>query len=155
MAVVPNLKERDELVIKGANPFEDDRGRIDNYDLPESVNLIGLISSKKGTIRANHFHPVQEQKCILISGKYVSVYKDLLFPDSPVKHQLIQAGDLSIMPPMVAHTMIFLEDSVFVNLVNGNRDHDKFGEHTIKHELVPPEKIQEYLAKYEGAGQNN
>ncbi len=148
MKEIPNFKERDELLIKGANPFVDTRGKIDNYELPESINLIATITSKKGTVRANHFHPIQEQKCLLISGKYISVYKDLLVPDTDVKHQLVLAGDLSIMPPMTAHTMIFLEDSVFVNLVNGNRDHKKFGEHTIKYELVKPEEVKEYISRY-------
>ena len=148
MVEVPGLKEREETLIKGANSFEDERGKIDNYELPESVNLIATITSKKGTVRANHFHPIQEQKCLLISGKYISIYKDILVPNSTVKHQLVQSGDLSIMPPMMAHTMIFLEDSVFVNLVNGNRDHEKFGEHTIKYELVKPEEIEGYISKY-------
>src|SRR3989344_4554687 len=148
MIRIPNFKERDELIVKGGNPFVDSRGKIDNYELPESVNLIATITSKKGTVRANHFHPIQEQKCLLISGKYISVYKDLLVPDGNVKHQLILTGDLSIMPPMMAHTMIFLEDSIFINLVNGNRDHDKFGEHTIKYELVKPEEVEKYISKY-------
>ena len=149
MEIVPGLKERVETIIKGANPFEDERGKIDNYELPESVNLIATITSKKGALRANHYHPVQEQKCLLISGKYISIYKDLLIPNSQIRTQIIEAGDLSIMPPMVAHTMIFIEDSVFLNLVNGNRDHDKFGEHTIRYELVKPEEVEEYIKKYD------
>lgn len=148
MEEIPNFKERGETVIRGKNSFEDERGKIDNYELPESVNLVATITSKKGTLRANHFHPIQEQKCLLVSGSYISVYKDLLVHNSPIKHQIIKAGDLSIMPPMVAHAMIFLEDSVLVNLVNGNRDHDKFGEHTIKYELVKQEEVEEYISKY-------
>jgi quercetin dioxygenase-like cupin family protein len=135
-----------ERVEKAVNPYIDERGRIDNYELPESVNLIATITSKKGSMRANHFHPEQEQKCILISGSYISVYKVL--PDGPIEHQLISAGDLSIMPPRVAHTMIFLEDSVFLNLVKGNRDSDKFEEHTKKYDLVNNEEIEKYTKLY-------
>lgn len=140
-----NVKENVETIVKGQNPFEDARGKIINYELTEPINLIGLITSKKGTLRANHYHPEQEQKCLLISGKYISVFKDLSIENSSIRHQLIEAGDLSIMPPNVAHTMIFLEDSVFINLVNGNRDHDKFGKHTIKYELVKANEIENYL----------
>ena len=55
-----------QRVVKGSKPFEDTRGKIANYELPESINWIGLISSKKETIRANHYHPIQEQKTLLI-----------------------------------------------------------------------------------------
>lgn len=147
--LIPNLKERHEIVFKGADPYEDIRGVIENYQLPEAINLVATITSKKGTIRSNHYHPVQEQKVLLISGKYISIYKDLLYQNSPIKHHLISAGDLVITPPMVVHTMIFLEDSVFINLVNGNRDHNKFGEHTIPFVLVKQEEKEDYIKKYD------
>ena len=66
-----------EHVRKGEKEFIDKRGKISNHELPESVNLIGLIDSKKGTIRANHYHPIQEQKCLVTKGQFISVYKDL------------------------------------------------------------------------------
>lgn len=139
--------EKKEIVVKGAKNFEDERGKISNYELPEKVNWIGLITSKKGVIRANHYHPEQEQKVILISGKYESVYKDLAKPDSPIKHHTIYEGDLVITPPNVAHTMIFLEDSIIVNLVNGDREHEKFGQHTIPFELVRKEEVERYTSE--------
>ena len=53
-----------EHVRDGDNEFIDSRGKISNHELTEPINLIGLIDSKKGTIRANHYHPQQEQKCL-------------------------------------------------------------------------------------------
>ena len=50
-----------EYVKKGEDEFIDSRGKISNHELTEPINLIGLIHSKKGTIRANHYHPQQEQ----------------------------------------------------------------------------------------------
>ena len=32
----------------GKNNYTDSRGYITNYELPEPINLIGLITSKKG-----------------------------------------------------------------------------------------------------------
>ena len=57
-----------ELVQKGQKEFIDDRGKISNFELTEPINLIGYIESKAGTVRANHYHPIQEQKCLLIKG---------------------------------------------------------------------------------------
>lgn len=146
------IKERGEYILKGARPFVNESGKIENYDLPQPINLLATITSKKGSIRANHYHPIQQQMCLVILGSYISVYKDLQNPNAPIKHQLVKAGDLSCMPPMVAHTMIFLEDTIFLNLVGGERDSDKFNKeamsHTIKYPLVSPEEAQKYLDLY-------
>ena len=53
-----------EYVRDGTDEYIDSRGKI-NFELTEPINMVGLITSKKGTIRANHFHPQQEQKCLL------------------------------------------------------------------------------------------
>jgi len=145
---MPEIKQRREFIVKSKDPFKDQRGIIDNYELIFPVNMANIITSKKGSIRANHYHPEQLQQCLLVSGKYISVFKDLADSDAPVQSQVIRAGDLAVMPPMVAHTMIFVEDSVFINLVPGNRDHDKFGEHTVPYMLVKPEEAQFYTDKH-------
>ena len=146
------MKEKKEILIKGSKVYKDERGNISNYELPEKINWIGLITSKSETMRANHYHPKQEQKVLLIKGKFISVFKDLSSDNLPIRHQLVQAGDLSVMPSNVAHAMIFLEDSIFVNLVNGDREHEKFGQHTIKYELVKSEEINYYISKYKKYG---
>jgi len=126
-----------EYIEEGGNEFIDNRGVIRNYELTEPINLIGYIESKKGSVRANHYHPIQEQKCLLISGKYISVVKDLANTNSVVETRIINKGDLAIIHPNVAHTMVFLEDSVFLNLVRGEREHENYGiTHTIKYEIV-------------------
>ena len=54
-----NLIKDLEFVKDGENLFVDERGVISNHELTEPINLIGMINSKKGTIRANHYHPQQ------------------------------------------------------------------------------------------------
>jgi nucleoside-diphosphate-sugar epimerase/SAM-dependent methyltransferase/quercetin dioxygenase-like cupin family protein len=129
----PNL----EYIIRGEKEFIDERGKISNYELTEPINLIGYIESKKGTVRANHYHPIQEQKCLLVKGKYVSVIKDLSIENSPLETRIINEGDIAVITPNVAHTMVFLEDSIFLNLVRGEREHENYGvTHTIPYILV-------------------
>lgn len=129
-----------ELIEIGKDNFIDNRGIISNFYIDDSINMIGYVESKRNTIRGNHYHPVQTQKCLLIKGKYISVTKDLLDPTSVIETRLINGGDLSTIPPNVAHTMVFLEDSVFLNLVNGEREHENYGmTHTLKYELVDKE----------------
>ncbi len=126
-----------EYVRNGDNEFVDKRGTISNHELTEPINLIGLIDSKKGTIRANHYHPQQEQKCLFTKGQIIEIFQDILNPNSPKITQVVNAGQLSIIKPNVAHTMIFTKDTTFLNLVRGEREHDNYGiTHTVKHTFV-------------------
>ena len=126
-----------EYIRNGDNLFVDDRGTISNHELTEPINLIGMIKSKKGTIRANHYHPQQEQKCLFTKGQIIEVFQDIVNPNSPKITQLVNEGQLSIIKPNVAHTMVFTKDTTFLNLVRGERDHENYGiTHTIKHVFV-------------------
>ena len=134
-----------EFIKKGENEFIDERGKISNHELPESINLIGYIESKKNTVRANHFHPIQEQKCILVKGQFISVYQDLLNKKSPKITHVVNEGDLIVTKPNVAHAMVFSKDSLFPNLVRGDREHKNYGvTHTIRHVLIN-EKEKKFL----------
>jgi nucleoside-diphosphate-sugar epimerase/SAM-dependent methyltransferase/dTDP-4-dehydrorhamnose 3,5-epimerase-like enzyme len=124
-------------IINGRNKFVDERGEISNYELTEPINLIGLIKSKKNSIRANHYHPQQEQKCIFITGKIIEVYQDNLNENSLKITKVIKGGDLSIIKPNVSHSMIFVEDTTLLNLVRGEREHANYGvTHTIRKNIV-------------------
>jgi nucleoside-diphosphate-sugar epimerase len=137
-----------ELVRDGDNLFVDSRGKISNHELTEPINLIGLIDSKKGTIRANHYHPQQEQKCLFTKGQIIEIFQDIINPNSPKITQVVNEGQLSIIKPNVAHTMVFTKDTTFLNLVRGERDHDNYGTtHTIRHVFVD-EKEKDLLLKY-------
>ena len=126
-----------EHIFKGQKEFIDSRGKISNYELPEPINLIGYIESKKGTIRANHYHPVQEQKCLLVKGQFISIYQDLLNDKSLKVTHVVNEGDLIVTKPNVAHAMVFTKDSIFLNLVRGEREHENYGiTHTLPIELI-------------------
>jgi len=144
-----NLIEDLEHIRDGENDFIDERGKISNHELTEPINLIGLIDSKKGTIRANHYHPQQEQKCLFTKGQIIEVFQDILNPNSPKITQVVNKGQLSIIKPNVAHTMIFTKDTTFLNLVRGEREHDNYGvTHTIKHVFVDEKERDLLFACY-------
>ncbi len=143
-----NLIKDLEYVKDGENEYVDSRGKISNHELTEPINMIGLIHSKKGTIRANHYHPQQEQKCLFTKGQIIEIFQDILNPNSPKITQVVNEGQLSIIKPNVAHTMVFTKDTTFLNLVRGEREHENYGvTHTIKHVFVD-EKERDLLLRY-------
>ena len=138
-----------EQTSKGVREFIDNRGKISNYDLPEPINMIGYIESKKGTLRANHYHPVQEQKCLLIKGQFISIYKDLVDDKSSKVTHVVNEGEMIVTQPNVAHTMIFTEDTIFLNLVRGEREHENYGiTHTIPYKFVDEQEKNLLLSIY-------
>ncbi len=138
-----------EHVRDGDNEYIDARGKISNHELTEPINLIGLIDSKKGTIRANHYHPQQEQKCLFTKGQIIEIFQDILNPNSPKITQVVNEGQLSIIKPNVAHTMVFTKDTTFLNLVRGEREHDNYGiTHTIQHVFVDEKEKELLLSCY-------
>tara|TARA_B100000029_G_scaffold295072_1_gene288407 strand:+ start:29 stop:2578 length:2550 start_codon:yes stop_codon:yes gene_type:complete len=138
-----------EYKTRGEKEFIDKRGKISNYELTEPINLIGYIESIKGSMRANHYHPVQEQKVLLIKGQFISIYKSLLDKNSPKITHVINEGDSVVTKPNVAHTMVFTKDSIFLNLVRGEREHDNYGiTHTLPYPLVSDEERKELLSNY-------
>lgn len=144
-----DISKEIEYVVRGTNNYVDSRGIISNYELSEPINLIGYIESKANTIRANHYHPVQEQKVLLIKGEYISVCQDLLIPNSPKITKLIKEGDLIVTRPNVAHTMVFTKDSVLLNLVNGERKHENYGiTHTVSYPIVTEEEKSLLISSY-------
>ena len=138
-----------EHVRDGTDEFVDARGKISNFELTEPINMVGLIDSKKGTIRANHYHPQQEQKCLFTKGQIIEIFQDILNPNSPKITQVVNEGQISIIKPNVAHTMVFTKDTTFLNLVRGEREHENYGvTHTIKHVFVDEKERDLLLSCY-------
>jgi len=145
-----NIIQDLEYVRDGENLFVDDRGTISNHELTEPINLIGMIDSKKGTIRANHYHPQQEQKCLFTKGQIIEIFQDIINPNSPKVTQVVNAGQLSVIKPNVAHTMVFTKDTTFLNLVRGERDHENYGiTHTVRHLFVNEKEKNLLLENYQ------
>jgi len=140
-----NKPEDLEYLKQGEKEYIDKRGKISNYELTEPINLIGLITSKKNTVRANHYHPIQEQKCLVTEGRFISVFKNLLDADQPIITHVVNKGHITVTKPNVAHAMVFSDNTTFLNLVRGEREHNNYGiTHTIPYILVD-EKLRKIL----------
>ena len=107
------------------------------------------MTQKKEQLRANHYHPQQEQKCLFTKGQIIEIFQDIVNPNSPKITQVVNAGELSVIKPNVAHAMVFTKDTTFLNLVRGERDHENYGiSHTIKHIFVNEKEKKLLLSCY-------
>ena len=77
------------------------------------------------------------------------IFQDLLNKNSPKVTQVVNEGQLSVIKPNVAHTMVFSKDTIFLNLVRGEREHNNYGvTHTIKHLFVDDKEKDLLLSSY-------
>lgn len=97
-------------------PYEDARGVIQNL-FTDGMQSGALITSKKGTRRADHYHWRGNHLCVLLTGKLVYKWRPVSFlPGSGEEPQAVTIlpGMAFFSPPMVEHSMEFLEDSTFL-----------------------------------------
>ena len=78
---------------------------------------------------------LNEANVFLLKVKLLK-FSDILNPNSPKITQVVDEGQLSMIKPVVAHTMVFQKIQL-LNLVRGEREHENYGvTHTIKHVFV-------------------
>jgi len=117
-------------------PFVDERGEIRillNKDIKSAV----LITSKKGAVRANHYHTSDWHYCYVLSGS-IEYYSRPTGSDEEPKKVLVKTREMFLTPPMVDHAMVFPEDTVFLALSGSTRDHDSYESEVVRIELVKP-----------------
>jgi quercetin dioxygenase-like cupin family protein len=114
--------------------FTDARGEIHNL-FEGRLEHVAMITSKKGTVRANHYHKEDHQYIYLISGAYESHCCPV---GQPEKKQvlLVKAGDIVETPAMIAHAQKFTEDSVFLAFTTRQRESGKYEEDTIAYPVI-------------------
>lgn len=107
-------------IIELEAPHKDERGMI----LPladENMKSAVLISSKKGTVRANHVHHTDWHYCYVLKGTIEYHYR-LEGDKSKPKMCVIKAGQMFFTPPKLEHAMVFVEDTEFLCLGRNPRD---------------------------------
>ena len=115
-------------------PFVDSRGDLQvllNRDIKSAV----LITSIKGSLRANHYHKKDWHYCFVMSGSIKYYFRPTGSTDDP-KYVLIEAGQMFFTPPMVDHAMVFPEDVVFIALSGSSREQDSYEDDLVRVELV-------------------
>jgi len=122
-------------IIKIADPFIDKRGIIQNIISLKKLQSVVIIESKKGTVRANHYHKTDWHYCYVISGSidYYSKYVDS--GDEPTMTK-IKEGELFYTPNMLEHAMYFTKDTVFLTLGGGTRSHEDYESDLIRVNLI-------------------
>lgn len=124
MASYPAQKDAASAACNLADAFKDQRGTIQPLvDAP--FNGCAVITSKKGAIRANHYHLKDWHYSYVLSGSLAYYHRPCGESASPTR-EVFKAGDMFYSPPMVEHSMEFLEETVFIVLSGLPREHEDY-----------------------------
>lgn len=123
-----------KVIVDLPPPFNDSRGSIQMLvDIP--IGSILVITSKKGSIRANHYHKNDDHYCYLASG-CIEYYYRSAGTTHPPEVITVEKGQLFYTPPMVEHAMKFLEDSTFYVFSKKNRKQINYESDVVRVKLI-------------------
>lgn len=117
-------------------PFVDERGRI----LPLLSCPMGscvVIESKKGAVRANHYHKTDWHYCYVLSGSIDYYERPVGSKEDPI-HTHVRAGSMLYTGPMVEHAMVFTEDTVFITLGKNSREQNDYEHDVVRIDPINP-----------------
>lgn len=116
---------------------DDERGLIEQLPVGEGMSVL-RITSKAGTVRANHYHQKDFHYCYLTRGKIRYVERAPQQPDAPIQEWIIEPGQIFYTRPMVAHAMEFLEDSEFYAFTPRSGDQAEYENDVIREIVIDP-----------------
>jgi dTDP-4-dehydrorhamnose 3,5-epimerase-like enzyme len=124
-----------DVIVDLERPFADARGEIQPLvDL--MMESCVLIRSRKGTVRANHYHQTDWHFCYVLSGSIEYLHRPHGSSEKP-ERVMVKTGQLFFTPPMVDHAMVFPEDTTFLVLGRNSRAQEVYEADVVR---IPPLK---------------
>jgi quercetin dioxygenase-like cupin family protein len=112
--------------------FTDGRGEIIDILKKSVVEYATIITSRKGAVRANHYHKETFQYVYLMSGRMRVVAQ---MPGEPVSEVVLETGDLIVNVPLERHAFEALDDCTMLVLTRGPRGGDDYESDTFRLEV--------------------
>ncbi len=128
-----------EVIVPPDAPFSDARGDI--IPLADAhMRSAVLITSAKGTLRANHYHKTDWHYCYVLEGE-IDYYHRAVGDTGVPEKVTIGKGVMFFTPAMVEHAMVFTKDTVFLTLGGNPRDQESYERDLVRVELVDPASL--------------
>jgi len=123
-----------EPIVALERPFADARGSIQPL-VDMMMKSAVLITSKKGSFRANHYHRTDWHYCYVLKG-CIEYYHRPTGSAAEPQVILVKQGQMVFTPPMVDHGMKFPEDTEFLTLSRNPRDQESYEADVVRINMV-------------------
>ncbi|RAP31728.1 hypothetical protein DID78_00195 [Candidatus Marinamargulisbacteria bacterium SCGC AG-343-D04] len=124
-------------IVNLGDQFKDDRGSITSLIslMDPSIGSVVIIESKKGAVRANHYHKKDWHYCYVLSGKIDYYAREVNSNEEPIK-TTVCSNQLFYTPSLLEHAMYFPEDCVFLTFGGGSRTQEDYESDLVRVKLI-------------------
>lgn len=130
----------EEPRVKLPTAHVDDRGAIQPLvDFP--MKNVSIISSKKGSVRSNHFHVSDWHYMYVLSGSFDYHYRPSGSTEEP-KVIRLRPGEMVFTSPLEEHATVFLEDTELLVASRNPRDQEIYEADVRRVTLIDPASVR-------------
>ena len=122
------------------SPHVDERGAIQSLVNFPMKNL-SLISSRKGTVRSNHYHLTDWHYMYVLSGSFDYYYRPTGTAERP-RMITVNTGEMIFTPPLEDHATVFREDTQLLVVSRNPRDQEAYEADVRRVTLIDPAGIR-------------
>ena len=119
------------VTVKKIEPVHSDERGVITDILNENLGHVGIITCKKGSSRANHYHKKSIQYSYILSGKFevlVAHSKDT----KKIERTILNTGEIMTIQPEIVHTFNAIEDSVMLDMISQSRSGTGYEDDVVK-----------------------
>ena len=135
-----------KFIHKTGKVFRDERGYLLKI-LDKGFSSCIEIFSKKGSIRANHYHKKDEHFCYVLRGEILFFYRNRK-KGSKLNYKIMKKGDLFFTTYDQDHLAYFLKTTHFLSYSSRKRSKIDYENDLVRLNMDKEPKIKEIISKY-------
>ena len=135
-----------KFIHKTGKVFKDERGYLLKI-LDKGFSSCIEIFSKKGSIRANHYHKKDEHFCYILKGEILFFYRNRK-KGSKLNYKIMKKGDLFFTTYDQDHLAYFLKTTHFLSYSSRKRSKFDYENDLVRLNMDKEKKVKEIISKY-------
>ena len=141
-----NMRKKFKFIHKTGKVFKDERGYLLKI-LDKGFSSCIEIFSKKGSIRANHYHKKDEHFCYILKGEILFFYRNRK-KGSKLNYKIMKKGDLFFTTYDQDHLAYFLKTTHFLSYSSRKRSKFDYENDLVRLNMDKEKKVKEIISKY-------
>ena len=140
------MRKKFKFIHKTGKVFKDERGYLLKI-LDKGFSSCIEIFSKKGSIRANHYHKKDEHFCYILKGEILFFYRNRK-KGSKLNYKIMRKGDLFFTTYDQDHLAYFLKTTHFLSYSSRKRSKFDYENDLVRLNMDKEKKVKETISKY-------
>ncbi len=140
------MKKKFKFIHKTGKVFKDERGYLLKI-LDKGFSSCIEIFSKRGSIRANHYHKKDEHFCYILKGEILFFYRNRK-KGSKLNYKVMKKGDLFFTTYDQDHLAYFLKTTHFLSYSSRKRSKLDYENDLVRLNMDKEKKVKEIILKY-------